>query len=133
MAMTPAEVMGAVYAHMRKGEWDEAEKYVSDDFILFEPESLPYGGVWKGKDVFRRLFPAVMGAFDNPTPEPVEMTSGKEWANLIVNFGVTSKKTGIRTTYRVIESARVVDEKMVEMYLHYFDTAQMVKDFDGVS
>ena len=48
MAMTPAEVMGAVYAHMRKGEWDEAEKYVSDDFILFEPESLPYGGVWKG-------------------------------------------------------------------------------------
>ena len=133
MAMTPAEVMGAVYAHMRKGEWDEAEKYVSDDFILYEPESLPYGGVWKGKDVFRRLFPAVMGAFDNPTPEPVEMTSGKEWANLIVNFGVTSKKTGIRTTYRVIESARVVDEKMVEMYLHYFDTAQMVKDFDGVS
>lgn len=133
MAMTPAEVMGAVYAHMRKGEWDEAEKYVSDDFILFEPESLPYGGVWKGKDVFRRLFPAVMGAFDNPTPEPVEMTSGKEWANLIVNFGVTSKKTGIRTTYRVIESARVVDEKMVEMYLHYFDTAEMVKDFDGVS
>lgn len=133
MAMTPAEVMGAVYAHMRKGEWDEAEKYVSDDFILFEPESLPYGGVWKGKDVFRRLFPAVMGAFDNPTPEPVEMTSGKEWANLIVNFGVTSKKTGVRTTYRVIESARVVDEKMVEMYLHYFDTAQMVKDFDGVS
>ena len=133
MAMTPAEVMGAVYAHMRKGEWDEVEKYVSDDFILFEPESLPYGGVWKGKDVFRRLFPAVMGAFDNPTPEPVEMTSGKEWANLIVNFGVTSKKTGVRTTYRVIESARVVDEKMVEMYLHYFDTAQMVKDFDGVS
>ena len=129
--MTPAEVMSKVYEHMRKGEWEEAENYVSDDFILHEPESLPYGGVWKGKDVFRRLFPAVMGAFENPDPQEVEMTGGKEWANLIVNFNVTSKKTGNRTTYRVIESARIIDEKMVEMHLHYFDTVQMVKDFEG--
>ena len=129
MTMTPAEVMETVYGYMRKGQWDEAEKYISDDFIIYEPDSLPYGGEWKGKDVFRRLFPAVMGSFDNPSPEPVEMTCGKEWANYIVNLSVTSKKTGIRTTYRVIESARVIDGKMTEMYLHYFDTAQMVKDF----
>lgn len=131
MTMTPAEVMTAAYAHMRKGEWNEAEKYVSDSFIVYEPDSLPYGGEWKGKDVFRRLFPAVMGSFDDPSPEQVEMTGGKEWANLIVNLSVTSKKTGIRKTYRVIESARIIDGKMVEMYLHYFDTAQMVRDFEG--
>ena len=131
MTMTPVEVMTTVYEHMRRGEWDEAETYISDDFIVYEPDSLPYGGEWKGKDVFRRLFPAVMGSFDDPAPAPVEMTGGKEWANYIVNLTVTSKKTGIRTTYRVVESARVIDGKMTEMYLHYFDTAQMVKDFEG--
>ena len=81
--------------------------------------------------MFRRLFPAVMGSFDDPSPAPVEMTGGKEWANYIVNLTVTSKKTGVRTTYRVVESARVINGKMTEMYLHYFDTAQMVKDFKG--
>ena len=129
--MTPVECMQKVYALMRAGEWDEVEKYVADDFILYEPESLPYGGEWTGKDVFRRLFPVVMQTFDDPLVEPVEMSGGAEWANYIIHFSGTSKATGVRSTYRVVESARVADGKMQEMYLHYFDTAKMVADLKG--
>ena len=38
--MTPVEAMRAIYGHIRKGEWDEIDYYLSDDFIAYEPESL---------------------------------------------------------------------------------------------
>lgn len=129
--MTPVECMQQIYVHIRAGEWDEIEKYLADDFTIYEPESLPFGGTWTGKDVFKRLFPAVMTTFDEPAVEPVDMSGGPDWVNYILYFSGTSKATGERNTYRVIESARVVDGIMQELHLHYFDTAKILADISG--
>ena len=72
--MTPVETMRAIYGHIRKGEWDEIDYYLSDDFIAYEPTSLPFGGEWKGEGVYKRLFTKVMGTFDSPQVEAIDMS-----------------------------------------------------------
>lgn len=126
--MTPVETMQAIYGHIRKGEWEQVDQYLSDDFIAYEPESLPFGGEWKGEGVYKRLFAKVMGTFDSPQVESIDMSGGSEWVSYCLNLSFISKATGERVSYRVVENGRVVDGKMTELHLHYFDTANILKD-----
>jgi len=128
MAMTAAEVLSGIYQRMGQGDWDGVHQLLADDFSVVEPESLPYGGVWEGKDALQRLYPAVMAHFDDPAPVIKEVIGGKEWAAVIVDFTVTSKKTGNRFTQTVSEVGRVVDGKLVELQIHYFDTAALAAE-----
>ncbi len=128
MTQSAAEVLESVYALMRKGDWDGVGALLSDDFVVKEPASLPYGGEWKGKDSLQRLFPAVMQCFENPVPVTKEIIGGKQWASVIVDFTVTSKKTGRRFTQTVSEVGRVEDGKLCELQIHYFDTAELAAE-----
>ena len=128
MTMTAAEVLSGVYQRMGKGDWDGVYELLADDFTVVEPESLPYGGLWEGKDALQRLYPAVMAHFDDPAPVIKEVIGGKEWGAVIVDFTVTSKKTGRRFTQTVSEVGRVVEGKLVELQIHYFDTAALVAE-----
>ena len=124
--MTAAEVLDTIYSRMRQGDWDGVQAMLTDDFKVLEPESLPFGGVWEGKDALQRLFPAVMQCFEDPAPVTKEVIGGKQWASMIVDFTVTSKKTGERFTMTVSEVGRIQGEKLAELQIHYFDTAAML-------
>ena len=128
MSMSAAEVLETVYANMRQGDWDAVQAMLTDDFKVVEPESLPFGGIWEGKDALQRLFPAVMQCFEKPAPVTKEVIGGVEWASCIVDFTVRSKKTGNRFTMTVSEVGRIVDGKLAELQIHYFDTAAMLAE-----
>lgn len=131
--VTPVQTMQAIYGHIRQGQWDETDKFLSDDFVAYEPESLPFGGQWTGKGVYQRLFRKVMGTFDSPQVEPIDMSGGDEWVSYCLNLSFISKASGERVTYRVVENGRVIDGKMTELHLHYFDTAGILKDLGASS
>ena len=133
MALSPVETIKAIYTHMRAGEWEEINKYISDEFVAYEPVSLPFGGEWRGENVFKRLFGAVMGSFDSPSVEPIDMIGGDDWVCYILNLSFTSKATGERVTFRLIENGRVKDGKLMELHLHYFDTAEILKHIEASS
>ena len=133
MALSPVETLKAIYTHMRAGEWEEINKYISDEFVAYEPVSLPFGGEWRGENVFKRLFGAVMGSFDSPSVEPIDMIGGDDWVCYILNLSFTSKSTGERVTFRLIENGRVKDGQLMELYLHYFDTAEILKHIEASS
>lgn len=125
--MTPVEAVRAVFAHAGKGEWDELEAHFSDDLVIHEPASLPYGGEWHGRDALRRLYATVMGYWEDPEVVVDAIVDGEEWAVAILRFTMTSKVTGERFTQFVSEATRVADGKVVEMRIHYFDTAELVR------
>ena len=128
MSTSAAKILETIYANMRQGDWDAVQAMLSDDFKVVEPESLPFGGIWEGKDALQRLFPAVMQCFENPAPVTKEVIGGVEWASCIVDFTVTSKKTGKRFTMTVSEVGRIQDGKLAELQIHYFDTAAMLAE-----
>ena len=133
MPLSPVETINAIYTHIRAGEWDQVDKFLSEDFVAYEPESLPFGGEWRGENVFKRLFGAVMGSFDTPSVEHIDLIGGDEWVCYILNLSFISKTTRERVTYRLIENGRVIDGKLTELHLHYFDTEEILKHIDGSS
>lgn len=131
MSMTAAEVLGTIYELMGAQDWDGVMALMTDDFKVVEPDSLPYGGLWEGKDALQRLYPAVVSNFDEFSPVIKEVIGGVEWAAVIVDLTLISKKTGRRFTQTVSEVGRVENGKLAELQIHYFDTAEIANEIGG--
>ena len=128
MSMTAAEVLGTMYQRMGEQDWEGMMAVMSDDFKVIEADSLPYGGVWEGKDAMQRLYPAVVAHFDEFSPVIKEVIGGVEWAAVIVELTLISKKTGRRFVQTVTEVGRIQDGKVAELQIHYFDTAETARE-----
>ncbi|MEM6267697.1 MAG: nuclear transport factor 2 family protein [Pseudomonadota bacterium] len=120
-----ARILGEVYAAAREGRWDDLAAFVTDDFTIYEADALPYGGAWRGKDAFERLYPAVMGTWADPEAETLEIAGGKEWVLAVVRLTMTSKKTGRRFSQTVCEAGTFEGGLLKDLRIHYFDAAEV--------
>jgi ketosteroid isomerase-like protein len=127
---TALTLMREIYTLAGQGRWDEAEQLLSEDLVIHEPESLPYGGEWRGRDALRRLYAEVMTYWADPSVELRTIVGDEEWAVALLDFTMTSRTTGQRFTMPVAEASGAVGGKIVEMRIHYFDTAGLLK-FSG--
>jgi len=126
--MTPTEVTRAMYEHVARGEWAAVADFMTDDFVIHEPATLPYGGEWRGRDALQRLFNQVMGLWDDPVVEWIDLVGGDEHVVALLRFSMTVRATGKRIVQRVAEVTRFdADGKMAEMHIHYFDTGEMAR------
>jgi ketosteroid isomerase-like protein len=116
-----------IYTLAGQARWDEVEQLLSEDLVIHEPESLPYGGEWRGRDALRRLYAEVMTYWADPSVELRTIVGDEEWAVALLDFTMTSRTTGQRFTTPVAEASRAVGGKIVEMQIYYFDTASLVK------
>ena len=121
------DLMKVVYAIAGQGQWDEVEELLSDDLVIYEPTSLPYGGAWQGRDALRRLYTEVMSYWADPQVAVRSIVGDDERAVALLDFTMTSRATGERFTTHVAEASRAVAGKIVEMRIHYFDTVELLK------
>lgn len=120
-------MMRDIYAYAGQGAWDRVEAHLSDKLVIHEPASLPYGGEWRGRDALRRLYADVMGYWSDPSVQVRSVVGDETWAVAILDFTMTSKATGERFTMPVAEVSRAEGGKIVEMRIHYFDTAEVAR------
>ena len=125
------DLMRRVYEIAGQGRWDEVEALLSDDLVIHEPESLPYGGEWRGRDALRRLYAEVMGYWADPHVTVRAITGDEEWAVALLDFTMTSRATGERFTMPVAEASRAEAGKIAEMRIHYFDTAELLNRIEA--
>lgn len=130
--MTPIETTRAMYQHAARGEWDAIEPMMAEDLVIHEPASLPYGGEWRGRDALQRLYAEVMGFWQDPLVEWIDLVGGDDHVVALLRMSVTVPGTGERIVQRVSEVTRFnTDGQMVEMHIHYFDTATMTRALAG--
>lgn len=126
--MTPLEASEAMYAAVHAGDWDGVADFMADDFVIYEPTSLPYGGEWRGRDALQRLYAHVMGYWEDPVVKWQELVGGEKYAVALLHFTVTAKSSGKRFETHIAEVTEFDDAgKMASMRIHYFDTAHMVE------
>jgi ketosteroid isomerase-like protein len=69
-------------------------KLLHDDLVVTEPRSLPFGGVYRGRDAFLgRLLPAIVGPFKMAV-EDVRVVNGGGQAAAVLTVRFTSRRTG---------------------------------------
>ena len=52
-----------LYEHAHVGDWSTVETMLSDELVIHEAESLPFGGEYRGKRALRDLFASVTKEF----------------------------------------------------------------------
>ena len=130
--MTPLEASRAAYAAVAKGDWDEVAHFMAEDFVIYEPTSLPYGGEWRGRDALQRLYAHVMGYWLDPKVAWQDLIGGEEHAVALLHFEVTAKSSGKRFETHIAEVTKFNAASLMQsMRIHYFDTAFMLEQLQA--
>lgn len=116
-------LLTALYEHAHVGDWDAVETMLSDDLVIHEAESLPFGGEYRGRSALRDLYATVMAYWDNPSVDIYSIVGDDTHVVALMNFTMTSKISGQTFLQKMAEVSTVKDGLVAEMRIHYYDTA----------
>lgn len=116
-----------LYALTGSGQWDEVEKQLTDDFRIVEADSLPFGGVYEGKDALQRLYTKVFGFWDDPSLDVKDMTVSENNVVVLLSVHATSRHNGERLEMPLCEVMHLRDGKFSGITPYYFDTVAIAR------
>jgi SnoaL-like domain len=126
MSISDAEkitIMEGLYAATGVGDFDKAEEFLTDDFIITEADTIPYAGIYSGKTALRTLYTKVMGMMDVAGLDIVQHTAGGDFAVTILSFSFTDPKLAPAP---LCELYRFRGNKICEIKPYYFDPAPII-------
>jgi hypothetical protein len=124
--MTPDQMLSMVdelYSAAGVGDFDRAEKLLSDDFIIEEANSLPMAGTYKGKTALRELYTDVMGMMEVAGLERIQTTTGGDFAVTILYFKFADPNL---EPAHLCERFKFKDGKICEIKPYYFEPQTVV-------
>jgi hypothetical protein len=116
-----AVVRGA-YDRYYAGDLDGFFAVFADDVELHEADSLPYGGVYKGIESFKKGIGIMFDAWRDLHFDIEQFTAGGELVIIYMQLRATGKTTGKTFSFPVAEVWRLCEGKVVEMRPIYWDT-----------
>ncbi len=116
-----------LYALTGAGKWDEVADQLTDDFKIVEADSLPFGGVYAGKDALQQLFTKVFAFWEDPSLERKDMTISQDHAIVMLSFHATSRYNGERLEMPLCEVFHLRGDKFSGITPYYYDTAAICR------
>jgi uncharacterized protein len=97
------------------------------DIVLYQPESLPYGGEWRGREAFGEWLDAFVGAWAEVTPtDPVLYACENDVLVTTVTMRARARATGIEIAMPICQVIRFAGELPIEWRNFAWDTAVML-------
>lgn len=126
---TPVAALQRLYA--------AEERYIAsgrDDFapiaatlhpeaVLYEAESLPYGGEWRGHDGFERFFAVMAETWSSVAVQDVEFIEQGDTVVVLLTMEARARATGTFVRSPLCQVVRVRDGLPIEIRPFYWDTA----------
>jgi hypothetical protein len=100
------------------------QKILSDDFIYYQAEGLPYGGIYKGFTELMKMFGKASTYFDLQIEKEPEYFTNELNNKVDIYFIIkcTSKKSGEQITMPISEHFELKDAKINSIRPFYYDT-----------
>lgn len=118
------------YAAMTKGDFKAAESVLSDEFVLYEADSMPYAGEYKGQSGFRSFLKKFGDAWKEASFTDAKITSSTSGDFFMVTGRFAAKTHQDKVvSMPIAETVTVRGGKFIEMRPFYYDTAQIEKVF----
>ncbi|GAA5153130.1 nuclear transport factor 2 family protein [Pseudonocardia eucalypti] len=115
-------VVRGLYDAAISGDLPGALEVLADDIVVHEPEFLPYGGVYRGKQEFAELFGKIAQFLDLSRVTVHYYVADGE--RVIAVLGIPDLGTGELTHFA--EQSTVRDGRIAEMRLFYYDPQSMI-------
>jgi uncharacterized protein len=130
-----ADVLRAMYAAEREylaaggpgtANFDTLAPFFAPDVVLHQAEALPYGGVWRGRDGMEQFFVAMATTWEAFEMVEQEFLATSESAVVLTHVHARARATGRELDFPILQTIRVVDERIAEVRPFYWDTAAIV-------
>ncbi len=119
-------VVRKFYEYLANNDRDGAyANIIAEDCVLYEADGLPYGGVYRGRDVMKETLRGVTARFDEFETEIFNMLAGGD--EVVVHLQIKGVGRESRKPFLVpiMELWRIRDGKAVELRPFLFDTAAL--------
>lgn len=124
----PAGVVADFYRAARAGDFETVRALLSPEVTLTEPESVPYGGVFKGPDAVLGAAADIFTKYFNLTDyEVCYILADDEHAVARLNVAGVTHTTGKPIAFSATECFVVRDGKIIDIQPYHFDTVQVVE------
>lgn len=117
------EALKAIYDHFFAGDVAAMATYLRDDAVIYEAETLPYGGEYTGPQGLHDVLSRVMGTWSDVSFEIAHFLASDKAAAAFGTFHVTSRDTGKKTSFKLCEVWEFEDGKVTSVSPVYGDTA----------
>lgn len=125
--MEPVEVVKAAYAAMLdRGDLEGFLSFFTDDSVLIEADSLPYGGRFVGVDAIRAALLKVVETYSEFSFKPDVFTTSGDWVVAYGMFAVTVRSSGKKVSFPLAEVSQVEGDKIKLIHPVYSDTAAIL-------
>ncbi|HZH02165.1 MAG TPA: nuclear transport factor 2 family protein [Myxococcaceae bacterium] len=97
------------------------------DVVLHQPQSLPYGGEWRGREAFGRWLDAFVQTWTGVTPtDPVFYPCGEDVLVSTVTMRARARVTGTDVVMPMCQVIRFADGRPVDWRNFAWDTARLL-------
>ena len=118
-------MLAKVYATAGTRDWAAVEALIHPDFVLYEANSLPFAGEWRGRDALQRCAAAMYGTWANTDLEILDCTGGDAYAVMVIRLTMHPKDGSEPFAQTVNEMGVFEDGLLKELRIHYFDAAEV--------
>ena len=116
-------IVAELYASTGAGDFDTAERLLTDDFFIIEAEGLPMAGEYRGKTALRGLYAHVFGTLKVADLEPEGMSVGGDYVVNLISFRFENPDLA---SAQLAEVFRFRGDKVCEIRPYYFDPKPIV-------
>lgn len=111
------------YALFFAGDLDGFFSMFDENVEMIEAETLPYGGVFRGRENVRNAVVTVTKLWDNINLDIHVLTAGDDYVIAYGQFSAVARSTGRKATFPLAEVWRLRNGKVVFLNPVYGDTA----------
>jgi len=117
------ETYDGVQKAVEAKDFDLLRTFIAEDFVMVEPDALPYGGQWHGPEGFVDLVQTLRNSFGI---DVVKAEINEAEGRLLVcefTFGFTSLRSGERMEMAVVDLFRFNEDGKIARADIYYDDA----------
>ncbi|WP_448581055.1 nuclear transport factor 2 family protein [Thermaurantiacus sp.] len=114
-----------LYEAVTRGDWDAAEAELHDELEIHEAETMPYAGIYRGRDALRRLSAIVYGTWPGTRVDRLGMAAGA--GRVVVFFRMTIHAPTGQISHEIVEVNEFRDGKVAVIKPFYWDTGAMAR------
>ncbi len=103
--------------------------YFAPDVVLHQADALPYGGTWRGHTGMERFFLAMSTAWRSFAMLEQEFHATGDVVVVRTRVRATARPTGQVLEFPILQTVRVVDGRISEVWPFYWDTAAIAAAF----
>ena len=120
-------VVKRFYEFLANGDRDGAYAHcMAEDCVLHEAASLPYGGIYRGRELMKTTLSGVTGSFDEFTYEIRNYLAGGDEVVVHLHMAGVGRESRKPFALPVMELWRFRDGKAIEMRPFLYDSAALI-------